>query len=824
MIDLCRVFADKLAADYGIHVNPADLVADGKLRHATPEGERPRSKKLAYKIHDDDRPVGWFEHYPTAQKGIIKLADAPVMSDAERAEARRRWAQQRAREEAEQAARYDERAAYAARLWAAAVPVNRHPYLDAKGIESPGSVRLLEQLHMGEFLNNQERKDIERGVLLVPVYSGPGVLRSLQVITQAKTKLNLADGQQGGCYHPIKGSDPARVLVCEGYATGAALHAATGHSVVCAMSAKNLPAVARIVAAQAKGREVVICADNDHGTQAERGWNPGIDAGEDAAEAIGARVVWPTGCEGTDWDDWLREGGSVDELRRIVAGEVGPPPDEGELEPRGADERDEREGRAVHDASPAAPATTQPRRIRADLENATDPSDNLPAKYSEVNVARSFAGLHENDLRFVAEWGRWMTWDGQRWRRDRDLSVFDLATRMCCAVADHARADPVEFTNERQRQATIARYGEKRTIYNVSEVAKADRRIAAVPEQWDADNWLLNTPAGVVDLRDGTLHLQKRDAYQTRITAVALGQDCPTWLRFLDEATGGDKEMQAYLQRIAGYCLTGSVREQAFWFIYGPGGNGKGVFINTLRRIIGEYAQVAAADMFTERKHDAHPTELAGLQGARLVVAQETEEGKRWAEARIKAMTGEDPISARYMRQDFFEYMPQFKIIIAGNHKPGLRNVDEAIKRRLRLIPFEIKPAVKDPTLPARLWDEAPGIFRWMLDGCLEWQRIGLADPERVMAATTEYLEQQDVLGNWLEECVQIPARGAVRRGDLYRSFKAWAEEAGEYVLPQKRFITAMESRGHVARMLKGIAVYDGIGLKASSDNDGWHP
>lgn len=355
MIDICRVFADRLAADYGIHVNHVDLVPDGKLRHATPEGERPRSKKLAYILHDDDRPVGWFEHYPTGQKASIRLADVPAMSEAERAEARRRWAQQRAREEAEQAARYDDRAAFAARLWAAAVPANRHPYLDAKGIDAPGSVRLLEQLHMGEFLNDHDRKDIERGVLLIPVYSGPGVLRSLQAITQSRTKLNLAGGQQGGCYHPIKGSGPSRILVCEGYATGAALQAATGHSVVCAMSAKNLPVVARIVAGQARGREVVICADNDHRTQSERGWNPGIDAGEDAAEAIGARAVWPTGCVGTDWDDWLREGGSVDELRRIIAGEVDPPPGEGIEAPEGTDVEAGQEGRAEETASSEPP-------------------------------------------------------------------------------------------------------------------------------------------------------------------------------------------------------------------------------------------------------------------------------------------------------------------------------------------------------------------------------------------------------------------------------------------------------------------------------------
>lgn len=818
MTDVCIAFADKLASEYGLHVNPKDLVADGKIRHATPEGDRKR-KKLAYKIFDDDRPAAWFEHYPTDQRGTFSLAERKPMTDAERAEARRRWSQQRAREEAEQAARYDDRAAYAARLWVAAVPAYRHPYLDAKGIESAGSARLIEQLHMGEFLNDPERKDIERGVLLIALYSGPGVVRSLQAITQDGVKLFVSGAQVAGCYHPIAGAGGGqRILICEGYATGAALHAATGHAVVCAMSAKNLPAVARMVASKAKGREVVICADNDHRTQAGKGWNPGIDAGEDAAEAIGARVVWPTGCQGTDWDDWLREGGSVDELRRIIAGEVDPPPGEGSEAPEGTDVAAEQGGRVDEPASSMTVRASAPtvERIKADLDRTMDPADNMPALYSEVNVGIRFAQIHEETLRWVDAWGRWMVWDGARWVRDEIRVAFERGKKLCCAVSDFARTDGTEFTTERQRQATIARYGEKRTISNVVELAKSDPRIVATTAQWDADIWALNTPGGVVDLRTGVLREARREDYMTRVARVTPGGDCPAWRRFLDVATAGDKDLQAFMQRVAGYCLTGSTRDHALFFVYGTGGNGKGTFINTFKAILGGYAQAASMSTFTEQKHEDHPTALAGMMGARLVTAQETEEGKRWAESRIKAMTGGDPIRARFMRMDEFEFVPQFKLLFAGNHKPGLRNVDEAMKRRLHLIPFTVtvSPEDRDPGLPDKLEAEAAGILQWAIEGCLEWQRIGLKPPAAVLAATAEYLEQQDNIAAWIEERCTLVKGISARRGDLYKSYKEWAEEAGEFALPQKRWISAMEHRGFKDYLSQGTYRYTGIGLK----------
>jgi putative DNA primase/helicase len=203
---------------------------------------------------------------------------------------------------------------------------------------------------------------------------------------------------------------------------------------------------------------------------------------------------------------------------------------------------------------------------------------------------------------------------------------------------------------------------------------------------------------------------------------------------------------------MAGYALTGVTREHALFFLYGTGANGKTTFLNTIISAAGDYHRNAPIEAFTDSNTDRHPTELAGLMGARLVTAVETEEGRRWAESKIKALTGGDKISARFMRQDFFAYTPQLKLIIAGNHRPGLRSVDEAIRRRFHLIPFSvtIPPEERDAELPTKLQAELPGVLAWMIEGCLEWQRIGLAPPASVAKATEEYLGAEGTLTAWI--------------------------------------------------------------------------
>lgn len=342
--------------------------------------------------------------------------------------------------------------------------------------------------------------------------------------------------------------------------------------------------------------------------------------------------------------------------------------------------------------------------------------------------------------------------------------------------------------------------------------------IHRVGEDWDRDPFLLATPGGVADLRTGQMRPARPGDMMTRIAAVAPaapGNEAPLWRAFLMQATKGDDQLIGFLKRWFGYCLTGSTREHALFFGYGPGGNGKSVLLNTVARILGDYAVVAAMETFTASHGDKHPTDLAMLRGARLVTATETEEGRAWAESRIKQMTGGDPVSARFMRQDFFTYRPQFKITIAGNNKPVLRNVDEAARRRFNIVPFLHKPEKKDLDLEAKLEAEWPAILAWMIDGCLAWQADGLTKPDVVNAATAEYFEAQDHFGRWLAECCIIEGTLSTKPAALLKSFQDWCQANGEELADNRR-LRGMIERTEGLRYVtnKGAQLVRGIGLR----------
>ncbi|MBF0561461.1 MAG: hypothetical protein HQL37_05445 [Alphaproteobacteria bacterium] len=458
--------------------------------------------------------------------------------------------------------------------------------------------------------------------------------------------------------------------------------------------------------------------------------------------------------------------------------------------------------------------------IRAELDNTPrwKPSSNqneaTPPTLSEDALAVEFTAKHGGTWRYVSGWGRWLEWDGCRWQFDKTLKVYDLERRICRAAAATAEADDA---------LNIA---SARTAAAVEKLAKADRQHAATVEMWDTDPWVLNTPKGVVDLTTGKIRPHRPEDYLTKITAVAPEGECPIWLQFLDRVTAGDVDLAAFLRRIMGYALTGVTRDHALFFAHGSGSNGKGVCLNTMTRLLGDYAAVAPMETFTATASDRHPTDLASLRGARLVTAQETEEGRRWAEAKIKSLTGGDPISARFMRQDFFTFEPQLKLVIAGNHKPSLRSIDEAIRRRFHLLPFTvtIPAAERDASLPQKLEAEWGGILTWAIQGCLEWQRIGLKPPKVVIAATEKYLSEEDSFATWLGECTEIDVRGWETSADLFGSWNAWAERNGEHKWDKKRFGQAMETRGYEAGRTKTCRRYSGLRLIREDMNDAhWH-
>jgi putative DNA primase/helicase len=426
---------------------------------------------------------------------------------------------------------------------------------------------------------------------------------------------------------------------------------------------------------------------------------------------------------------------------------------------------------------------------------------------TEDALALAFTRRYHRDWRYVAGWGRWLVWDGNRWRTEDTLAATDLIRSVCRHAA--VRAD---------NPKVAAKLASSSTVGGVERLARADRRHAATTEEWDADPWLLNTPGGVVDLKTGRQRPHDRADRMTKITTATPGGDCPTWRRFLDEVTGGDVELQAYLQRMVGYALTGSTQEHALFFLYGTGANGKSVFVNTLATILGDYATNAPMDTFMETRTDRHPTDMAGLRGARFVAAIETEQGRRWAESKLKNLTGGDKISARFMRQDFFEFFPQFKLFVAGNHKPAIRNIDEAMKRRLHLIPFTITvpPERRDKHLQQKLLAERDGILAWAVQGCLDWQRHGRLDPpRRVVEATEEYFEAEDALGRWLDERCVREANAKSLTAELFNDWKQWADSAGEFVGSQRRFSDLLITRGlEKWRNSVGVRGFRGVGLK----------
>ena len=428
---------------------------------------------------------------------------------------------------------------------------------------------------------------------------------------------------------------------------------------------------------------------------------------------------------------------------------------------------------------------------------------------TEHGIAQVFTIVYSETWKYCATWGMWLRWNGHRWIQDQVLAVQYLAREVSHAASQLA-----------DKEGTRAKLASAATASNIERLARADPGHRTSADQWDADPLLLNCIDGVVDLRDGTLLAPDPSSLLTKSAKATPSGDCPLWLEFLKVVTGGDQQLILYLQRVIGYCLTGLTTEHALFFLYGTGANGKSVFLNVISDILGDYAKMAPMDTFMESRSDRHPTDLAGLRGARFVCAIETEQGRRWSESKIKAITGGDIISARFMRQDFFEFKPQFKLLIAGNHKPSISNVDEAMSRRIHLVPFTvfIPPEKRDKNLTEKLLEERDGILAWAIQGLLQWQELGgLYPPEIVTTATKEYLEAKDSIGRWLEDMCELDINAFTSSLALYSSWKVWADEYGEYVGKQRGLSDQLTAKGFKAMREKKVRGFRGLRLKTTN-------
>jgi putative DNA primase/helicase len=436
------------------------------------------------------------------------------------------------------------------------------------------------------------------------------------------------------------------------------------------------------------------------------------------------------------------------------------------------------------------------RLVAPALEDAPAGADDEPPAVSDTEfaLADDFIAMYQADLRYVAKFGKWQVWHGTGWKEDETVRVFDLARRVCRRAA--ANKD----------KAVAKAISKARTVAAVETLARSHPSVAATVDQWDMHPMKFNVSSGTIDLTSGVVMPHNRLDYITKLAAcdvAPVGTPHPLWSDFLATMTDGNADLIAFLQRYMGYCLTGLTSEHRFVFGHGGGANGKGTFINTFVNIFGDYATISNTETFTESHNERHTTEIAKLRGARLVVAQEVEEGKQWNETRIKAVTGGDKLTARFMRQDDFEFFPQFKLFMMGNNQPTLRNVDEAMRRRLMLVAFTvtIPEAKRDHDLPHKLEAEWPAILRWAVDGCLAWQELGLAPPAAVKAATNEYFAEQDTFSMWLDDACNIAVGDGdmtERSADLYDSWSKFAATAGVSKTSATSFSLKMATKGFV--------------------------
>lgn len=437
-------------------------------------------------------------------------------------------------------------------------------------------------------------------------------------------------------------------------------------------------------------------------------------------------------------------------------------------------------------------------------QNGTDPSKQDGARrfpHTDLGNAERLAAHHGQDLRYCPEWGRWLVWTGRRWEDDRRGLVNQQAKRAVRQI--YAEAAGIADEDLRKEIVKWGLRSEAKTrIDAMMGLAQSEPGIPVTVDELDHDPWLLNVANGTVDLRTGALRAHSRQDLITKQAPIVYDPDalCPVWLAFLETVMAGRQDLIEFVRRAVGYSLTGDVSEQVVFFAYGLGANGKTTAAETITAMLGDYAQKAPRGMLTMRPGaaDGVPNDIARLPGARFVVSNEVEEGRRLAEAQVKDLAGGDTLTARFMRGEFFEFRPTHKLWIYGNHKPVIRGTDEGIWRRMRLIPFEVTiPAAKqDRKLAQKLRAELPGILAWAVQGCLDWQKDGLSAPAEVTEATAAYRAEMDVLADFLtDKCILAPS-AAVTKAALFTAYQTWCEVNRERPLGKIAFGARLKERG----------------------------
>ncbi len=522
------------------------------------------------------------------------------------------------------------------------------------------------------------------------------------------------------------------------------------------------------------GRPVVILPDNDEPGRAHAAKVAAMLNGK----AVSIKVVQlPNLPDKGDVSNWLDAGGKLTDLERMVAE---------------AEEWQE---------SPKAVVVGHDSFALTDTGN-----------------AERFAKQHADSVRFCHAWQSWLVWDGKRWKRDDCGMVEQLGKQTVRSILLEAADEP----NDDRRKALVSFAAKSEAVSRreaMLKLARSEPPLPITPEVLDTNNWTLNCLNGSIDLRSGQWRTHRREDFITRLCPVEYdaGAECPVWLASLSTWFQGNLELIEFVRRFIGYCLTGDISEQILAIWHGVGANGKSTILNVLMEMLGpDYAMKAAADLLLMKHGNDHPTALTDLHGKRFVACIETDDGRRLAESMVKELTGGDAIRARRMREDFWQFSPTHKLVLACNHRPVVRGTDNGIWRRIKLIPFNVVIPARDRDrhLNEKLRSELPGILAWSVRGCIDWRLNGLGEPQVVTEATGDYQLAEDSLANFIAECCILEDWARVRASDLLDAFREWS---GTKSITTRKLTAMLIERGIQKHRNNGLW-YVGIGLPAGTD------
>jgi putative DNA primase/helicase len=438
-------------------------------------------------------------------------------------------------------------------------------------------------------------------------------------------------------------------------------------------------------------------------------------------------------------------------------------------------------------------------------------------QFTDTSNAFRMMREHGKDIRYVAAWKKWLVWTGRQWKMDDGYLIHSKGLEMIRGMYDELlKTDDPRERIEIEKYAMQSEAVRRRKAF--IEAASWIPELNITTNDVDTDPWLLNVKNGTVDLRSGEFREHRQEDMITKIANVEYREqaECPVWKQFVREIMNYNTELISFLQMAAGWALTGDISEQTMFILFGSGANGKSTFLNTVMRLMGDYAAAASTETFMKKSGEQISNDIARLRGTRLVTTTEAEQGRRLSEPLIKQITGNDALTARFLYGEFFDFVPTFKVFMATNHKPLIRGTDYGIWRRIKLIPFTttITPDRQDKHLEEKLLREGPGILNWLIAGTKRWLEHGLVSPPDINRATEEYRNEMDVLGNFIKECCVQGEGCSIRARELFRAYQEWCEENNEHACSERFLSLRLKELGIGRTRTAEARFWVGIGLK----------